>query len=658
MQIDPNKLNYTGKVQGGRQLHRSTESGKTEEVGQTDRLDRSQETGTLQRTKSFGGVSNNSDNREIRQQRFQHAGRSSGTQALNGAGFHSRIAGHSAHQYDLKKLAENVVSDMGLRTEFSAAAIAQAAAIKEAAGVPAEKLIGIEEWDKLSPAEKDEARKTKVVDMRSLLSSSIDNGDADKIVTSKDLDQLEASLRLPDGSIRMWVEIADVATVVPKGTPIDVEAIGDSAQVLEWFQQYQADPKTPTVGGNGFSIYTPGKVYPMLPEVLSTDLTSLNANVDRTAMIAEYTIAPDGSIKDETCYKGLVHSKAAMAYPGIGAWLDPNGDGVITEERGKVPGYLASAPEGIAEQVTMQAEASQKLKARREQNGSLTFADMETQAKLNPDGTIADIELHHATVSTQLIENLMVSGNGVASRFLDSKGFPTIQRVVKSPEKWDKIVERSEQIAKKYHVKADLPEKPDAVALREFLNNCKDLPDFPEISSSMVRLIGRGEYMAFAPGEDPAGHFCLAVDDYSHFTAPNRRGPDLVLHRMLQAAMAGEPCPYSMEELQAYAAHFTAQEGNIKKADRTINKIYDAAWLEQNNMFDKPPFEAIVSGVTPKGDKFVRATIPDPDSNKAPKRIEGFLKGGGKLEQGDHLKVVLTDLNVEKGKIEFTAAKN
>jgi exoribonuclease-2 len=523
-------------------------------------------------------------------------------------------------RWNLSGLAEHALQAHGLSTSFPGAVIHEAAAITGPAP--------------FNP---------NIVDLRKKPWSSIDNGgkskDGKDIVTSKDLDQIEFSERLPDGSIKIYVAIADVDALVPKGSEIDQHAIGNLDQIVASAPRsdlQKKDKNRKVAPGNNFSIYTPTTVFPMLPEELSTDYTSLNEGQDRQAMVIEYTVAPDGSMQDENVYPAMVRSHSAMAYPGIGAWLDPDGDGKITQKRGRVPDYLAAAPPEIAEQVEMQAEAAQRLKRHRADAGSLTFADMQTQARVDSHGNVTSVELHQASVSSELIENLMAAANGVVSRTLRAKGFPTLQRVVKDPEKWNKIRD---------FVKiqgGELPDKPDSKALQVFLNASREKAIFPEISSEIVRLIGKGEYIALASGDTPEGHFALSVDDYSHFTAPNRRGPDLITSRLLKAALAGEKCPYTLEQLRALAQHFCDREHSIKKAERQVEKQAAGVFLLEHNMLHQK-FDAYVTGQNDFG-TFVRIDNP---------RAEGFCKGAMSAKFGDQLKVELTGVNVQAGWIDF-----
>ncbi len=670
MQIGSNlNVNTNPVVTSGRK-HRETETGPAES------FQRTQGTGGPRDPREAGRSHGKSHNYRKDNPQFRHGSASGSIAGASGGGHLSGLSAAQAHypdgRWNVKELAKQLVREKGLNTEFPQAVLAEVKAIPGPATVPAEKLISFDQLNSMSDAELAQAMKDgKYVDLRPLPSSSVDNGDDNNVVSSKDLDQAATSIKNADGTTRMIVQIPDVDGLVPQGGAIDKHALGDINKIVDWHKKVQVEEaksekggggrggpggggasKIPTVPGNAFSIYTPGAVYPMLPERLSTDLTSINEGVDRVCLVADYTVNADGSLGKERTYMAIASNEASMAYPGIGKWLDPDGDGKITAERGPVPGYLAKAPAeaDIPGQIEMQAAATQAMKTHREESGALRFADMETQAKLGANGQIEDIEVHHATVATQLIEDEMVASNGVVSRALRDKGFPTLQRVVKDPEKWDKIVEYCSENG------GNLPSNPDAKALKEFLNSCKDRDDFIEISSTVVRLMGRGEYMAVEPGGSPEGHFAMAVDDYSHFTAPNRRGPDVITHRMLKAAMKGEECPYTMEQLDALAAHFTAQEGNIKKAERAIEKMVNAVWLDQNNMVGNE-FEGRISGANPKG-TWVRATIPDPDPNKAPKKIEGFLKNAGTVKVGDLVKCELTNVDVEKGRIDFTRVQD
>lgn len=491
---------------------------------------------------------------------------------------------------DLKVIADRVLTEKGLLISFPDSVLA--------------------EVEKMKPI--DPAGDPSIRDMRGMLWSSIDNGTLNPDTfelenASKDLDQLTVAERLDGGRIRVYVGIADVDALVPKGSEIDRHAMTNSR-----------------------TVYTPDKIYPMIPERLSTDLTSLNPDVDRLALVKEYVVNPDGSISDEKLYRAHVHNHGKMAYDSVAAWLEGS---PITPPPLRDP--------AMADQIRMQDEAAQRLKAARTEHGSLVFADREAKADVK-DGQVINLSLHSRNRATELIENFMVAANGVTARAVEGANLPSLRRVVKTPEKWDRIVAIAKQKG------TQLPKQPDSKKLADFLEQQKrDDPDhFPDTSVAIVKLLGRGEYVVDKPGEAPPGHFALAVDDYAHSTAPNRRGPDLVGQRIEKAAIEGKPCPYTDDELEGLAAHFSEQEHEVNSAERQISKSA-AAQMLMNKIGDK--FDAMITGAGPKG-TFVRVLEPP---------VEGKLtKGANSLQVGDKVRVTLTGVNVEKGFIDFAVASD
>lgn len=489
---------------------------------------------------------------------------------------------------DIQAIADRAMSEKGLATRFSDAVLGEVNAIKGAAPLPTD---------------------GSIKDLRSLPWSSIDNGDLDaatgKLVNaSMDLDQIEMAEKLPDGSIKIRVAIADVDSLAPRGSAIDQHAMLNTR-----------------------TVYTDDKIYAMLPERLSTDLTSLGPDVDRLAMVKEYVVAPDGSITSEDLYRAMVHNYAKMAYNSVGAWL---------EGKGAPPPPIRDNPV-IAEQVRLQDEAAQRLKTHRFSDGALSLEGRES--RVHDNGTVLALEMHQANRATELIENLMVASNGVTNRGVSGRGYPSLRRIVKTPEKWDQIVALAKEKGE------TLPSNPDSGKLNEFLVKQRkaDPLRFPDLSLSIVKLLGRGEYVVDVPGQDTPGHFCLAVSAYAHSTAPNRRGPDLVEQRIEKAALAGQPCPYSDEELQTLADHFTQREDDVNKVERRVHKSAVAKFLE-------PQIGKIFDGlITGSGDKGTWVRVVDPP-------VEGKVTHGGfKSKVGDQVKVKLTDVNVDKGFIDFAA---
>lgn len=502
-----------------------------------------------------------------------------GINAAGQGGLAAGIAAANLHypdgRWNLQALADAALEEHGLKTEYSPAALKQ--------------LDGI-----AAPAQ---PKDPWVKDLRHLPFSSIDNP------TSRDLDQLEYAEKLPNGDIKVMVAVTDVDALVPKGSPLD---------------QHAFDQTT--------SVYTPDKIYNMFPEKLSCDFISLNEGQDRVAFVMEYTVQPDGSIKDESVSQAYVHNYAKLDYPSIGGWLDGQ-----TE----MPDQLGHAGPTIIDQIEIQNEAAQRLKDRREQEGALVFESNETKIKVE-NGNAVDVEPVAKNSATELVENFMVTANQVMSRFLHAHGYPSIERVVKPPEKWDQIVELADQHGFR------LPEKVDGTALSEFLATMKNQsPDtFADLSSQVIRLIGRGEYQAAMPGDPMPGHFSLGVENYAQCTAEMRRAGDIVNGRNAKAALAGKPSPYSADEMQQIAEQLTEKEQAAKKAERQTEKSAIATMLEKRI---GETFPAVVSGRNSKG-CWVRISNPP---------VEGFLDGGGKLQNGKKITVRLDSVNVEKGHINF-----
>jgi VacB/RNase II family 3'-5' exoribonuclease len=482
------------------------------------------------------------------------------------------------HRPTLREIAVRAMIERGLEPEFSPAAVAEAAALGAPASLP-----GI-----------------PVRDLRGLLWCSIDNDD------SRDLDQLSVAETGAGGATRVLVAVAEVAALVRPSTALDLHA-----------------------RRNTTSVYTAGGIFPMLPERLSTDLTSLNFAQDRTAFVVDMRFAPDASLASSEVYQALVNNKAKLAYNSVAAWLE-----------GKAPAPEALARvAGLAENVQAQAALAARLKERRHQRGALSLQTRQARPVFFGDA-LQDLEPEESNVAKSLIEELMVAANGCVARFLAQKGLPSVRRVVRTPVHWDRIVEIAAERG------ADLPSQPDGLALEAFLvaERERDPGYFPDLSLCVIKLLGRGEYVVELPGGDVPGHFGLAVHDYAHSTAPNRRFPDLIIQRLLAAALGGAKLPYSTDELVALARHCTDQEEEAKKVERQVVKSAAAILLEPKV---GQHFDATVTGVAEKG-RWVRIFRPP---------VEGKLeKGPANLRVGDRLRVRLVHTDVEKGHIDFVAA--
>jgi VacB/RNase II family 3'-5' exoribonuclease len=373
-------------------------------------------------------------------------------------------------------------------------------------------------------------------------------------------------------------------------------------------------------------VYTPAVIFPMLPEQLSTDLTSLLADEDRLAVVIEIIVSTGGEVKTSDLYGAIVRNRAKLAYNSVGAWL---------EERGPLP-KAVSAVAGMDAQLALQDKVAQALGALRHEHGALDFETIELRPTFDGD-QVTGLEHDTPNRARSLIENLMIASNGATARFLASHGIPSIRRVVKAPERWVRIIDLARQTGDA------LPAAPDSKALEAFLTKRRaaDPDRFPDLSLAVIKMLGPGEYCVEAPGGDAPGHFGLAVKDYTHSTAPNRRYPDLLTQRLVKAALAGHPPPYSLADLGRLATHCTQQEDAANKVERQVRK--SAAALVVSSRIGQR-FDAIVTGASPKG-TFVR-TIEPP--------IEGMLvRGQHGLDVGDRVSVTLVRADVEKGFIDF-----
>jgi len=492
---------------------------------------------------------------------------------------HEKLAARGQQRDTLRGIARRVMRERGLSPELSRAAIAQTEAVTRAATAEGSEDDGVR-------------------DLRSLLWVSVDNDD------SRDLDQLSVVLDpRADGLVTILVAVADVDALVEKGTPVD-----DHARA------------------NTTSVYTAAEIFPMLPERFSTDLTSLGEGEERLALVIEMVVALDGSVRDSSVYRAVVVNHGKLAYDSVAAWLDG----------------LAPAPKaigrvsGLAEQLRAQDRVAQAMKARRHEHGALTLETPQPKAVWTGDA-LADLEEDSRNRAKELIEELMVAANGVTARYLDRSGFPSLRRVLKSPERWTRLVDLAAVAGER------LPREPDSRALESFLSHQRELhPErFTDLSLSVVKLLGRGEYAVEPPGRALDGHFGLAVRDYTHSTAPNRRFPDLITQRLVKAALAGRRPPYDESELVKLSRHCTQQEDAATKVERQVRKSA-AALLLQSRIGER--FDGFVTGASSKG-TWVRIVRP---------AVEGrLIRGEGGLDVGDRVRVELVSTNVERGFIDF-----
>jgi exoribonuclease-2 len=475
---------------------------------------------------------------------------------------------------DLEQLARRAMIDRGLRPDFEPAVLQQVARLD-------------------GPAE---PRDASIRDLTALPWFSIDNDD------SRDLDQLTVAEPLDDGATRIRIAIADVDSLVEIGSPVDLHA-----------------------RHNTTSVYTGCCIFAMLPERLSTDLTSLNPGEVRLAMVVDFVV--DGGIRDGAAiYRAAVFNHAKLAYPAVGAWL---------EGKGALP-RAASAVPGLDEQLRLQDAVAQRLRRERRRQGALDFQTIEARPVFAGE-KMAELRVDAPDRAKELIEDLMVAANGITARYLEQRGYASIRRVVRSPNRWQRIV----AVAREHG--SDLPAEPDSGALEEFLHERRraDPLRFPDLSLVIVKLMGAGEYVVETPGGPDGGHFGLAVGDYAHSTAPNRRYPDLITQRLLKAALLDGPSPYSVDELAELAKHCTRREDDANKVERQVRKS-SAALLLETRLGES--FDAVVTGASDKG-TWVRVLRPP---------VEGrVVRGFQGLDVGDEVRVELVGVDVERGFIDF-----
>ena len=465
--------------------------------------------------------------------------------------------------------------ERGLLPDFSAAAISELAGIQAAATEPHENLR----------------------DLTGLLWASIDNDD------SRDLDQLTVAELRPDRAVKILVAIADVDALVKKDSALDGHA-----------------------KHNTTSVYTSGDMFPMLPEKLSTDLTSLGEGEDRLAIVVEMTIAEDGVVRSSTLFRALVHNHAKLAYNGVAAWL-----------AGEAPApERIAAVSGLDAQLRLQDQVAQRLKARRHQQGALSLETIEARAVFDGE-LLTDLRVEQKNRAKELIEDFMIAANQATASYLMGKGVPSFRRILRSPERWLRIVEVAARWGE------PLPPEPDASALEGFLVKRRkaDPLTFPDLSLAIVKLIGRGEYVLDQSKDGAPEHFGLAVKGYTHSTAPNRRFPDLITQRLVKAALAGAPMPYKPEELKYLADRCTKKEDDAEKVERRLRKSAAALLLEPRI---GQRFDAIVTGASENG-TWVRLLEPP---------VEGrVVTGTSGLDVGDKVRVELISTDVERGYIDF-----
>jgi exoribonuclease-2 len=435
-------------------------------------------------------------------------------------------------------------------------------------------------------------------DMRSLLWSSIDND------TSRDLDQIEVAERLPGGDTRVLVAIADVDAFVPKASALDVHA-----------------------GKETTTVYTGVRNFPMLPQELSTGTTSLLENVDRLCIVTEFIVGSDGCVKSSNIYRAVARNQAQLTYNAVGAWL----------EQTAAPPAKVAASSALQDQLKLQDEVAQALRSQRYRQGALDIETIEVRPLLL-NQQVVGLEKQNKNRATELIEDFMIAANGVVAQALE--GVSSIRRVVKTPKRWDRIVALAAEQGEK------LPVDPDSKALNDFLSKRRaaDPDHFADLSLAVIKLMGPGEYVLERPGDPVQGHFGLAVQDYTHSTAPNRRYADVITQRLIKAWLGKQGNPYSDDELAAIANNCTVKEDAARKVEREMSKRIAAVAMSGRI---GEIFDAIVTGVTPKG-TFVRVLQP---------HLEGLLARGQQgVDVGDKIRAKLISTDVQRGYIDFARA--
>jgi len=489
------------------------------------------------------------------------------------------MSNNRANRYDLRRIAHDAMLQHGLLPEFPNEVVAETNRIDGAA----------------------HRAGGDIRDLRHFLWCSVDNDD------SRDLDQLSVAEERPGGQTRVLVAIADVDSLVKKGSAIDGYA-----------------------RANTTSVYTPAGIFPMLPEKLSTNLSSLNEGEERLAVVIDMMVTIDGKVRGGDVYRALVLNHAKLAYNSVAEWL----------ENGTPPPAKVTAVDGLKELLLLQDRAAQALRRERQRRGALRLETIEARPVYEND-KLVDMRPDQKNQARELIEDFMVAANGVNAAFLEKRNFPTLRRVLRTPKRWDRIVQLAAELGER------LPLAPSAPALDAFLERRRhiDPERFPDLSLSVVKLLGSGEYALERAGEEIEGHFGLAVRDYTHSTAPNRRFPDLIAQRLLKAALAGAPVPYSDDELAALAGHCTLQEDNAEKVERHVRKSA-AALLLVSRIGQR--FDGIVTGASEKG-TWVRVSGPSAEGK--------VVRGSEGLDVGDRVRVELVRTDVERGFIDFARVK-
>ena len=432
-------------------------------------------------------------------------------------------------------------------------------------------------------------------DLRHLLWVSIDNDE------SRDLDQLTYAESVHPGKDKIYVAVADVDAIVKRGSPVD---------------QYASHNTT--------SIYTPTRVFPMLPPKLCYDLTSLNEECDRCAIVVEISVDEAGKYSLLNIYPALVRNRAKLAYNRVADWI---------ERDIRLPQSRA-----ILEQLKLQDSIAVRIQRYRTEQGALGFETIEVQPVV-VNSQVVRLEEKAVNRAHKLIENFMIAANVCMTRYFTDWNLPVMRRIVKTPKRWSRIVQLANQLGER------LPARANVKSLRDFLYRQRhsNPSQFPDLSLSIIKLLGRGEYVLGIPGGDSQGHFDLALRDYAHTTAPNRRFPDLVMQRLLKSHLYGEAIPYRRSELIRIAKNCTKKEDDAVKVERRLVKCAAAMMLVH---LIGHQYKAMVTGASQKG-TWVRITNPP---------IEGRLTHGFQdVDVGDWIEVQLIRVDIHNGHIDFRA---
>ena len=484
---------------------------------------------------------------------------------------------NNSHRLDLTALAHDAMIDAGFSPDFSQDALAELHELEKNAHLTAD---------------------GSIKDLRELLWSSIDNQ------KSKDLDQVEFAESMSGGDIRVMVGIADVDALVAKGDPLDAHA-----------------------AENATSVYTGFKTFAMLPQELSEDMTSLLGGVDRAGIVVEMVVNVEGEAKTQGVYSARMHNYAKLSYDSVGAWLDNNES---------APQEVASV-KGLEDQIRLQLEVARRLAKQRKEHGALELDTIQTTPVVDDSGQVTSLEVSERNSARDIIENLMIATNVAIAEFLEAKNVPSIRRVVRTPKQWARIVEVASELGE------TLPSEPNSLKLAEFLARRKQIDPvhFQDLSLSIVKLLGPGEYVVQTATGQTDGHFGLAVSDYTHSTAPNRRYADLITQRLLKAVIAGVASPYAENDLANIAAHCTEREDAARKVERKMRKVAGALLLEHRIGEE---FDAIVTGITPRG-TFARTLNPP---------VDGLIARGEQgLRVGEKIRVKLLSTDPPRGFIDF-----